>query len=329
MYRDFEEEDMDRAPAFQFYASSWISSTALMDAEQRGWYIQLLAWAWWNADIQGTLPNDEEYLMKIAGVSDAVDNKNFNSERIAEKPIASSAIEKRWKAVRNKFVEVPDNTDLLHNKRLSKVLKEQSRYRKRKRLAGEAGAKARWNKDVNSARKESQYDSNATPMPTDGSLSLPLSLEILKEKSTKKEKGNVKVRKTPETFFIEAKFVVTEKMVEHLFSKYKGFSQGDIDYMREKFIAVYTGKTQVSWSMTFYKFVSNQLVNYGYYPGKFDWQNNQRQSQSQGARANGKESAGERQARVLAENQQFIQGQGDATADEDQNGLQLTSDDFS
>ena len=49
------------SPAFQWYPKDWLSSLAVrnFDAEQRGWYIQLLNEAWENTP-QGTLPDDPD-----------------------------------------------------------------------------------------------------------------------------------------------------------------------------------------------------------------------------------------------------------------------------
>src|SRR3990167_9118902 len=80
-----------KSPAFQFYPSDWISSRAvrMMDAEQRGWYIQLLAEAW-ESDVQGSLPNDDALLRKLAGMNISSIDAELSSKE-------------RWEFVKNQF----------------------------------------------------------------------------------------------------------------------------------------------------------------------------------------------------------------------------------
>ncbi|MCK5906352.1 MAG: DUF1376 domain-containing protein [Flavobacteriales bacterium] len=55
---------MAQDPAFLFYHSDWLTSTNSMKADERGYYIQLLA----NQSALGSLPNDIEELANLAGV---------------------------------------------------------------------------------------------------------------------------------------------------------------------------------------------------------------------------------------------------------------------
>jgi hypothetical protein len=55
---------MAKDPAFLFYYSDWLSSTNSLKADERGYYIQLLA----NQASLGSLPNDIEELANLAGV---------------------------------------------------------------------------------------------------------------------------------------------------------------------------------------------------------------------------------------------------------------------
>lgn len=63
---------MGKAPAYQMYAGDWLKSRSvrLMEDYQRGWYIQLLNEAW-DGDPQCFLPDDDELLQKLAGVSES------------------------------------------------------------------------------------------------------------------------------------------------------------------------------------------------------------------------------------------------------------------
>ncbi len=61
---------MAKSPAYQMYARDWLASRSVrfMEDYQRGWYIQLLNEAW-DSDPQCMLPDDDEILQRMAGVS--------------------------------------------------------------------------------------------------------------------------------------------------------------------------------------------------------------------------------------------------------------------
>jgi uncharacterized protein YdaU (DUF1376 family) len=93
-----------------------------MDAEQRGWYIQLLAESWEN-EPQATLPNDDAFLRVLAGVN-----------------TCSADVEQRWNVVKAQFKQ---KGKLLLNDRLLDEFAKQEENREKKRLAGQASAEAR------------------------------------------------------------------------------------------------------------------------------------------------------------------------------------------
>ena len=110
----------DPYPAFMLNAKDWLSSRAVrcMDAEQRGWYIQLLAESW-DSTPKPFLPKDEKMLMVLAGA-------NTNSHEFKE----------RWAFVMNKFKE---NEQGLYNERL---LDEHAYCMDKQRQASAAGKKS-------------------------------------------------------------------------------------------------------------------------------------------------------------------------------------------
>jgi uncharacterized protein YdaU (DUF1376 family) len=117
----------NRSPAFQFYPSNYLGSRAvrLMDAEQRGWYTQLLFESW-ESDPQATLPNDDQLLRVLAGVN-----------------TCSADVEQRWAFVKAQFKQ---RGKLLYNARLLEEFAKQDENRDKKRKAGEASAEARRSK---------------------------------------------------------------------------------------------------------------------------------------------------------------------------------------
>lgn len=88
-----------------------------------------------------------------------------------------------------------------------------------------------------------------------------------KKKEVEKILTEKKSRKQPETLFDEKKFAITDHMLSHIKTKHPDLNESDIDFMDYKFRNVMFGRKHSSWSRTFYNFVSNQMVMYGYIPG--------------------------------------------------------------
>ncbi len=141
-----------KSPAFQFYPNDWLSSRSvrLMDAEQRGWYIQLLCEAWQSVP-QCTLPNDPEILWKLAG---AKDKESFNE---------------RSNLVLTNFQQ---RSNMLFNARLERELIKQKVFSKQRSFAGKKSAEKRKRTltSVESSLNENptggQRDSNITSTST-------------------------------------------------------------------------------------------------------------------------------------------------------------------
>lgn len=93
-----------------------------MDAEQRGWYIQLLAEAW-ESEPQATLPNDDQLLRVLAGAN-----------------TCSTDVEQRWTLVKKQFKK---RGAILYNERQMEEIVKQEVNRKKKSEAGRASAEAR------------------------------------------------------------------------------------------------------------------------------------------------------------------------------------------
>lgn len=111
-----------------------------MDAEQRGWYIQLLAESW-ESRPQATLPNDPALLHKLAGADDS--SPNF---------------EPRWAFV---IAQFKVKNDLLINLRLNHEKRKQIDYHEQRKQAGAKGAKKRW--------REPQSEQQDTAIAENGS----------------------------------------------------------------------------------------------------------------------------------------------------------------
>lgn len=60
----------DRFPWFPFYTADWLTSPAIvsMSAEQRGGYVQLLAYAWNGGNDEPSLPDDDRQLAILSGL---------------------------------------------------------------------------------------------------------------------------------------------------------------------------------------------------------------------------------------------------------------------
>jgi hypothetical protein len=108
------------------------------------------------------------------------------------------------------------------------------------------------------------------------------------------------------TRFDETKFKLTKHMTAHLLKKYPEFSNGDLDFLTEKFCNTHQGNAYSSWSKAFYNFVENQLVKYNYIPGSYDWR-----KKSNGKNGQRFESSTERRAREYREYDERIRQEGE------------------
>lgn len=102
-------------PAVLIYVNDWLNSTAIMDADCRGWYLNLILH---NYD-KGCLPNDIEMLAVLCNVKVSEFNR----------------FEQVFKQVlKQKFEENPDGT--LSNPRTNKILQARETYKEKRSSAG-------------------------------------------------------------------------------------------------------------------------------------------------------------------------------------------------
>lgn len=102
-------------PAVLFYISDWLTSTAEMDADCRGWYLNLLLH---NYD-KGSLPNDIETLANLAGV------KFSEYERF--KQVFEQVL-------KHKFEQ--NSEQRLNNPRTNEILKRREVFKEKRSQAG-------------------------------------------------------------------------------------------------------------------------------------------------------------------------------------------------
>lgn len=105
-------------PAVLFYISNWLTSTAEMDADERGWYLNLLLHQY----DKGSLPHDIEKLATLAVV------KFSEFERFKE------VFEK---SLKYKFTENEEGR--LENSKMKQVIKQRETYKEKRRLSGKIG----------------------------------------------------------------------------------------------------------------------------------------------------------------------------------------------
>lgn len=108
------ENKLGKAPAFQMYASDFLTDTTELTVCEVGCYIRLLLYQWINDD----LPNDIRRLSFICGVS--VDE-----------------MESCWKLITHKFIL--NDKFRLYNPRLHETKVKQNIYREARSKAGKAG----------------------------------------------------------------------------------------------------------------------------------------------------------------------------------------------
>lgn len=115
----------EQSPAFQFYASDWISSPdrMRMSLEEQGAYILLYCHCWRSFRI----PKDMEVLSRMC---------NCRVDKL----------DKIWKNISHLFEEKKDkdNKVYLICTQAEEERKEQAKNRKKRSIAGKLGAKKRW-----------------------------------------------------------------------------------------------------------------------------------------------------------------------------------------
>lgn len=102
-------------PAVLFFISDWLTATAEMDADVKGWYLDLILH---NYD-KGSLPNDVEILAKLAGV------------KFSEYDRFKQMFEQ---VIKHKFEQIEDNR--LTNHRTSHVLQSREMFKDKRSHAG-------------------------------------------------------------------------------------------------------------------------------------------------------------------------------------------------
>lgn len=128
---------MNQPPAFQFYASDYLSSSKVqrMTLEAEGAYVRLLAYNWQD----GSIPSDFRQLSRLCKTT-------------------PRKMEILWNEFLHEcFTGEGQPEGRLVNLRLERVRSEQVEYRNKKASAGQKGAEARW--------KDKQTDGTAIVLP--------------------------------------------------------------------------------------------------------------------------------------------------------------------
>lgn len=119
---------MQKDPAVLFFIDNWLTSTAEMDSDTRGWYLNLILH---NYD-KGDLPADLEKLAVLAGV------------KFSEYGRFTTVFESTLK---QKFIFNTD-TGRLQNPKASDVLKSREQFKDKRTKAGNIGVIIRLAKDI-------------------------------------------------------------------------------------------------------------------------------------------------------------------------------------
>jgi uncharacterized protein YdaU (DUF1376 family) len=133
---------MGKAPAFQFYASDFLSDmkVATMSMEERGVYITLLSYAW----LENGLPPVEQKLARLCGNPE-------NWEAI-------------WEVVSECFYTDDDNK--LKNAKMEEIRETLTSYKQKMSEAGKKGMEARWKNNQVKARLKQSYNSSSPTSTT-------------------------------------------------------------------------------------------------------------------------------------------------------------------
>jgi len=130
---------MGKAPAFQFYASDFLSDlkVATMSMAERGVYITLLSYAW----LEEGLPPEPKKLARLCG-----------------NPQGWGAI---WEIVSECFYMDEDDNKLKNNK-MEEIRETLTSYKQKMSDAGKKGMEVRWKNNQVKARLKESYNSSST-----------------------------------------------------------------------------------------------------------------------------------------------------------------------
>src|SRR5574338_186674 len=138
-------------PAFLFYSKDWIEGTAEYSPEEKGVYIDLLAYQ----HQKGFLPADKERLARLARLDLAT-------------------FEKIWNVIQCKFA--PTESDRLVNRKLENVMSDRSAYGYKNRIIGIFGVQIRKleksQKIKNALKKQFKIDDLIQDDPKESSESI-------------------------------------------------------------------------------------------------------------------------------------------------------------
>ncbi len=180
---------MNKAPAFQFYPKDFLEGTATMSNAEAGAYIKLLCHQW----LKDSITNEREILIRLCNGDEA-----------------------GLDVALSKFKKQKNGT--LKNIRLQNEKKNQIKFQKNKKKAGEKGANGRWHKSIKN------NELNGTP------IDLPIANGIAKNGSASATASSIIKSKQAVYEIMRAedpdkkKFSDTylEKEAQHFFEKYKG-----------------------------------------------------------------------------------------------------------
>ena len=189
---------MAKAPAFQFYASDFLTDTQSWETEEVGIYIRLLANEW----VNGPLPNDEKRLARIAGC----DTETFKNH---------------WVIVGFKFLVNGEGE--LYNEKLEGLRYEDNAFREKQRLNGSKGGRPRKTETQKKPNENPKVNPKHNPNESSSSSS---SIYINKEEGTHffYINGELIKGKPSERILSEHNYSTEQLM----FNKFRGLKYSDI-----------------------------------------------------------------------------------------------------
>lgn len=147
---------MAKSPAFQFYASDFLTDTQSWDINEVGIYIRLLSNQW----VNGSLPKDLIRLSRIAGCT-------------------HEEIKKAWVILGFKFLDNIDGT--IYNRKLESVRESQIRFKEKQASNGSKGGRPKKTETQKKPKQNPDINPNNNPNKSSSS-STSSNKEIYKEK---------------------------------------------------------------------------------------------------------------------------------------------------
>lgn len=170
---DDDRDILPRPSSIPYYAEAWLKAVRYWDADQKGWYHELLIWSAVQGEPPGYLPSDEEELKRIAGYEDPT-RSGFGLVALSISSLALETYvrgqEEKWAKVRKKFRTCKENESFVYNPKMLEAIAEATKAAQGKQassqvLGNNSFPTSSISKQASSRESSHPVSSKALPLP--------------------------------------------------------------------------------------------------------------------------------------------------------------------